>query len=108
MTLLVREVARFLLESAVWLAAAIAIAAVIGWLSARWFHSDLGHTIAWCVIGAITAAAAADRIGLPATAAPSVGSRPLPILWLAIGALGTAAIIWRTNQTPDAASGLGR
>lgn len=104
MTLLVREVARFLLESAEWLGAAAVIATGIGYLSARSLHSDLRRTIGWCVVGAITVAAAADRMGLPATATPSVGSRPLPILWLVVGALGSAVIIWRTDGTQEASS----
>jgi hypothetical protein len=102
-TLLVREVARFLLESAIWLGAAIAIAAVVGCLASRFSRADARYTIGWCVVGAIVAAAVADRLGLPATSTPSVGTRPVPVLWLILGSVGTAiVVVWRSRQESPA------
>lgn len=98
MTLLLREVVRFVAEAGLWL---LALAAVAGITSAailfvserRVVPRDIGLAL---VAGAVTAAVA-HRLGI-AVWAPDVAGRSLPVLWAAIGA-GAMAVIVTTRRS---------
>lgn len=101
MTLLLREVGRFLVESGLWLAALSLIAAAIA-LPVLW----IGRTridpglVGVAILGAAALAAVAHRIGVTAIA-PRVGGRPLPIVWAALGSLVTAAVVTLRHRRRD-------
>ncbi len=107
MSLLVREVGRFLFEAAVWLGAAVAIAALVIMLAARFTDRvTVSRTaIGWAVAGAAVVASLAVRLDAPLTQTPDIGTRPLPLLWLFGGAVLTTIVLAmqpsRTDQQPD-------
>lgn len=101
MTLLLREIGRFLVETGVWLLAmaivAAAAAAPILWARLRRLvPQDLGLAI----LGAVALAAIAHRVGIAAWT-PDIGGRPLPLVWVAIGAALTAgALVYTRLERP--------
>lgn len=103
MTLLLREVGRFLLGAGAWILALASISTVVAAVvlytdSRRIDLRDLGLA----AVGAAITAALAHRLGVMAIA-PDVGGRPLPILWIAAGAAITAGglAVWRRYRADE-------
>ncbi len=89
MTLLLREVGRFLLEAAIWIGAATLIAAGPMVLM-RVLAKDISwrRLLGYAFVGAVVVAALAVRLSLPLAWAPAIGGRPLPVAWSLAGAIG--------------------
>lgn len=91
MTLLLREIGRFLAGTGLWIVAlgvvATIVAAPILWAATRRVDPQrLGLT----VVGGAALAAIAHRIEPITGWSPDIGGRPLPLLWAAAGAAATA------------------
>lgn len=88
MTLLLREVGRFLAEAAAWIGLELLIAAtpaiIAEPLSRR---ADRRRLFGFAFVGGVVAAALAVRFSLPFAWAPAIGGRPLPVAWSLAGAL---------------------
>jgi len=99
-TLLVREIGRFLAGAAVWVVALVVIAGIaslaVGWVRRR--GTDLRTLGASITIGA-GVAAAAHRIGIADTWAPRLAGRELPVLWILLGAAATTALLLRGDAS---------
>lgn len=92
MTLLLREIGRFLLEATAWIGLEILIATVpvlIGGAAAA--RVTRLRLLGVAFAGGVVGAALAVRFSLPLAWAPAVGGRPLPVAWSAAGAL--AAVV---------------
>lgn len=101
MTLLLREVVRFVAEAGLWLLALAAVtgttaAAVLYGIERRVAPRDLGIAL---VAGALTAAVS-HRLGI-AVWAPEIAGRPLPVLWAAVGAAGLTLAITTSRRKAD-------
>jgi hypothetical protein len=93
-TLLVREVGRFLLEAALWLAALAVIGSALAALTSLALRGRLDRIILLAgTAGAAGAAALADRLGAPSPWSPHFGGRALPVVWAAAGAAVTAGVL---------------
>ena len=93
MTLLLREVVRFVGEAGIWLlllalVTGLAAAGVLYLAERRVSLRDVG---AASVAGALSAAVA-HRLGFTVWA-PDVVGRPLPVLWAAVGAIALALAV---------------
>jgi hypothetical protein len=100
-TLLLREVVRFVAEAGLWLLAlglvtGLCAAAVMFLIERRITPRDVGLALA---TGALSAAIA-HRLGLTLFA-PPVGGRPLPVLWAALGATGLALLSIKRRSRSD-------
>ncbi len=104
MTLLLREVARFLVEAAVWVGLQGAVAAGPAWVAARLGTAISAHRLlGYAFIGGAVAAALTVRLSLPMAWAPDVGGRPLPLAWSLAGAvIGTGLAVRAVRPEPDA------
>lgn len=101
MTLLVREVGRFLAETGLWVLVVVAIASVVSTvgLFATERHVDLPGLGVAAATGAVLAAAA-HRVPSIVLWDPRVGGRPLPIAWVVIGAaIATTVLIVRRRPS---------
>ncbi len=91
MTLLLREVGRFVFESALWIGALAAVtAAAVGPVIALGQMAMRRRVAGLALIGAAVVASLAHRFDLPMAWAPQIGGRPLPIAWAAAGAIAVA------------------
>jgi uncharacterized membrane protein YeaQ/YmgE (transglycosylase-associated protein family) len=86
-TLLAREVARFLAGAALWIAVELIIAALMSALSVRSGVRDWRRSAGIGLVGACIAASVAVRFEFPQAWSPVIGGRPLPIVWSAVGAV---------------------
>ncbi len=91
MTLLLREVGRFLGGAIAWIGLELVIAAIVGMIAGHLLQIDRLRIIGISFLGAASAAALAIRLSLPLAWAPIVGGRPLPVMWSGLGAI--AAVI---------------
>jgi hypothetical protein len=98
LTLLLREVGRFLLGAFAWLGLELAIAAAIGALGALVRRTERAKTIGVGFLGAIFMAALVVRIGAPLAWAPMIGGRPLPTVWSIIGAVVAVGLVRRFDS----------
>ena len=92
MTLLLREVGRFLVEGAAWIGLVTLVAAgpaLIAEPLAR--RSTFRRLLGLGFVGAAVAAALAVRFSLPLAWAPLIGGRPLPVAWSLTGAAAAVA-----------------
>jgi len=103
-TLLLREVGRFLLGAFAWVGSELAIAAAVGFLGALLLPMDRTKAIGAGFVGAVVLAAMAVRVGAPLAWAPAIGGRPLPMVWSIIGA-GVAVAAVRQLQRESSAAG---
>jgi hypothetical protein len=103
LTLLLREVGRFLLGAFAWLGLELAIAAAIGTLGVLLFHMDRTKSVGAGFLGAVVMAALAVRVGAPLAFAPVIGGRPLPTVWSIIGAVVAIGLVGRLQPEPAAA-----
>ena len=90
MTLLLREVGRFLLEAGLWVGAISLVAAAVA-LPLLWkLASPIDRRdVGLAVVGAAVMAAVGHRLGLVPGWAPDIGGHALPVLWAAAGAATT-------------------
>ena len=102
MTLLLREVGRFLLGAFAWLGLELTIAAAIGALGGLVLRVDRNKSIGAGFMGAVVMAALAVRVGVPLAWAPVVGGRPLPMVWSIIGAGIAVGLVKRFRLEPVA------
>jgi hypothetical protein len=94
-TLLLREVGRFLLEAAMWTGAVVALAAAVALPIAFVRSRRIRWKIAgFAAVGSAALAAAAYRFGLGLWS-PEVAGRPLPVGWIVVGSAGIAYAILR-------------
>lgn len=93
MTLLLREMARFLGGAIAWIGIELAIAAAIGTIAGVLLQLDRVRTTGIGFVGAAVAAALAVRLAVPLAWAPIVGGRPLPVMWSSLGAIAAAVVI---------------
>lgn len=94
MTLLLREIVRFLVGAGVWIVALLCVtggvaAATLYAVDRRVGRSDVGLAI----VAGGALAALAHRIGVGLLWAPRVAGRDLPVVWAAIGALAAAVAV---------------
>lgn len=91
MSLVLREVARFLLGAAAWVGATVLVsqAAALPFLASSQ-PSRRRSIAAVAFVGAAVAAALAIRFSAPLAWAPAIGHRPLPVAWSAAGAIVAA------------------
>lgn len=91
MTLLLREIGRFLAGTGLWIMAlgvvATAVALPILWVATRRIDRN---GLGLAALGAAALAALAHRIDPITGWSPDVGGRPLPVLWAVAGAAATA------------------
>lgn len=104
MTLLLREVGRFLLGAFAWIGSELAIAAAVGFLVAWLMPLDRTRAIGAGFLGAVVLAALAVRVGAPLAWAPGIGGRPLPMVWSIIGAGVAVAAFRQLQREPTAAA----
>ncbi len=97
MTLLLREMARFLGGAIAWIGIELAIAAAIGMIAGLVLQLDRVRITGISFVGAAVAAALAVRLAAPLAWAPIVGGRPLPVMWSGLGAI-VAAVITVASQ----------
>lgn len=90
MTFLGREVGIFLLEAALWIGAEIVLCGVVALIASRLGTTSIKRAVPVGLVGAAAIASLTVRFGVPDLWAPSIGGRPLPVLWSMVGA--TAAI----------------
>lgn len=101
MTLLVREIGRFVLEALAWIGFELVIAGAVGSVGALALGRDRARSIGVGFLGAITFAALAVRLDVPIAWAPTLGGRPLPVVWSIIGSAIAVGII---NPLPQDAA----
>ena len=101
MTLLLREIGRFLIEASAWIVAAIVVAAGPA-LLVRSLAGHLGwrRLLGVAFVGAAVVAALAVRLSLPLAWAPSIGGRPLPVAWSVAGAIAGTGWAVRPKREP--------
>lgn len=102
MTLLLREVGRFLVGAAAWIGFEVVIAAAVASTVGIGATINRRHAVGAAFLGAIVLAAAAVRVSAPLAWAPIVGGRPLPVIWSVLGAV-IAAGLFRTRLSRTAA-----
>ena len=91
MTLLLREVGRFLVGAVAWIGFELVIAAAVSMIAGLALQLDRVRTIGIGFLGAAVTAALAVRLAVPLAWAPIVGGRPLPVVWSSLGAI--AAVV---------------
>ncbi len=92
MTLLLREVGRFLGEAIAWIGLELVIAATVGMITGHLLQIDRVRIIGISFLGTAVAAALAVRLSVPLAWAPIVGGRPLPVMWSGLGAIAAVVI----------------
>lgn len=92
MTLLLREVARFLVGAVAWIGIELAIATTVIAGMGLLLRPDRVRTVGVGFVGAIVVAAVAVRFDAPLAWAPAVGGRPLPVVWSVLGAIASVAV----------------
>ena len=104
-TLLLREVGRFILESLLWIGVLAAVTgAMVGPAIALGQASRPTRIMGTALVGAAVVASLAHRLDLPLAWAPQIGGRTLPIVWAAAGAMAVViTMIARRNKTLTAA-----
>ena len=107
MTFLLREVARFLIEAAIWLAALGVLASLIALTWRRVRREPItARIVAVGAAGAAITAAVAERLSVPLAWAPEVGGRELPVAWAGLGAL-LAVVAWDRRSRVESDVGAG-
>jgi len=91
-TLLLREVGRFLGGAIAWIGLELVIAATVGMIASHLLQLDRVRTVGVCFLGAVLAAALAIRLSVPLAWAPIVGGRPLPVMWSGLGAVAAVVV----------------
>ncbi|MCH7584928.1 MAG: hypothetical protein IH941_07190 [Acidobacteria bacterium] len=92
MTLLLREVGRFLGGAIAWVGLELVIAATVGMIAGHLLQLDRVRTVGFCFLGGVLAAALAMRLSVPLAWAPIVGGRPLPVVWSGLGAVAAVVV----------------
>lgn len=92
MTLLLREVGRFLLGATAWVGLEFTIAAAIATPGVLALRLDRTRAVGTSFLGAVAVAALAVRFAAPLAWAPVIGGRPLPVVWSIAGALIATAL----------------
>ncbi len=92
MTLLLRELGRFLGGAIAWIGVELVIAATIGMIAGHLSQLDRVRVIGISFLGTAVAAALAVRLSVPLAWAPIVGGRPLPVMWSGLGAIAAVVI----------------
>lgn len=110
MTLLLRLVAEFVAEAALWLGLqaviAAAVVAVAGAIPSPEPRPGWGALVLSAFAGAMVGAAVAHRFGLPEAWTVGVWRRPLPVLWSVLGsATGAALVLVRPLVSAGRSSG---
>jgi hypothetical protein len=91
-TLLLREVARFLVGAVAWIGIELAIATTVTAVTGLLLRPDRVRTVGVGFVGAIVVAGLAVRLDAPLAWAPGVGGRPLPVVWSLLGAIASVAV----------------
>ncbi len=102
MTLLLREVGRFLGGAIAWIGLELVIAAIVGIIAGRLLQIDRLRIIGISFLGAASAAALAIRLSLPLAWAPIVGGRPLPVMWSGLGAIAAVILMIASGRRATA------
>ena len=92
MTLLLREVGRFLGGAIAWVGLELVIAVTVGMIAGHLLQLDRVRTVGFCFLGAILAAALAMRLSVPLAWAPIVGGRSLAVMWSGLGAVAAVVV----------------
>lgn len=92
MTLLLRELGRFLLDAAAWIGSEVLLSAAAAAPAAAYFRRPLLRLTGAGLLGAAGFASLAVRFDAPLAWAPLVGRRPLPVAWSVAGALSAVAL----------------
>jgi len=90
-TLLLREVGRFLVGAIAWIGFELAIATTVVGIAGLVLRPDRARTVGVGFLGAIAVAALAVRLNAPLAWAPDIGGRPLPVMWSVVGAIAALA-----------------
>lgn len=99
MTLLLGEVTTLLVSAILWLAAAIAFAAIPALALLPGRRRSTGAMLRVAVLVGIAATGVASRLGLGDPLAFEVLGRPLLVSWLLAGAcLGAGVVAWRRRH----------
>ncbi len=105
MTLLIREIGRFLFDSLLWVGMLVAITvALVGPLVVIRRADRPAHLTGIAFVGATGVASLAHRLGLPMVWAPRIGSRDLPVVWAAAGAIAVAITLFARYRKATAGS----
>jgi hypothetical protein len=105
-TLLVREVGRYVALAALWAAVLVLISVATVAVVSRAFRTTRRPLYVPALVGAATAAGLAVRFGFPLAWAPTIGTRPVPLAWSILGAaVGSLLVLWRLRaDTPNVAT----
>ena len=101
MSLLGREVLGYVADSALWVIAVAAIAAVVAIPATRLTELGWRRMLAAGITGGVVAASLIVRFAGPTAWMPSIGSRPLPVAWTALGAICGVAVLTRWSRRPQ-------
>lgn len=112
--MILRALLRLIGEVALWTALVAVVAGVVA-VGARWVLRqrepiELVALLGAAVVGALLFAGLSDRLGLPQPVVIDIGRRPLPLVWVAGGALagvvatGAVRARMRGAQAPDRVS----
>ena len=104
MTLLLREVGRFLIGAVAWIGFELVIAAAVSMIAGALLQLDRVRTIGISFLGAAVAAALAVRLAAPLAWAPIVGGHSLPVMWSSLGAIVTVAATVASRHRAEAHS----
>ena len=92
MTLLLRELGRFLGGAIAWIGLQLVIAGIVGMITGHLLQFDRVRIIGISFLGTALTAALVVRLSLPLAWAPIVGGRPLPVMWSGLGAIAAVVV----------------